>query len=382
MSNADPNIGSVAIIGAGIIGLSCALALAERDVSVTLYETNWPPRGASWAAAGMLAPAFEAIGVENGHTDLFELCDASMRLWPEWAAKIEKVSGLPSGYHPGPSLAIARTLDEAARLERLATTLADYDFAPSLYKEDLSALDASVTRDAVAALVLPSDGQADNRLTLRALMACIEAHERIEVRIGTAPLRRRGSGLDHAGHDATLLTAGWQSGSVLVQDGAQDLDIRTLDPVLNEIEPIGGQMLAVEAIAGGPKLTLRAGHVYIVPKSDRIIIGATSEPGRVLVQSEAEQIAHLRAQAIAICPILEHAEILDSWAGVRPGLKHHAPLLGETRVPGLFVASGHYRNGILLAPITAQIIADLIVHGETSDLAAAFRPDHQLAAKV
>ena len=382
MSSSNAQIGSVAIIGAGIIGLSCALALAERDLSVTLYETNWPPRGASWAAAGMLAPAFEAVGVENGHPFLFELCDAGMRLWPEWAARLEEMSGMPSGYHPGPSLAIARTPEEEDRLEQVATALATYDFAPVLYKENIAALEPSVTPDARAALLLPSDGQADNRLTVTALIACIEAHEKIRVETKAAPLRREGEVLDHAGHDATLLTAGWQSGSVCVEEDGGSVDIRTLDPALNAIEPIGGQMLAVEAIADGPKVTLRAGHIYIVPKSDRIVIGATSEPGRVLAQSEADQIARLRAQAIEICPALENAAILDSWAGVRPGLKNHAPLLGETRIPGLFVASGHYRNGILLAPITAKILTDRIVDGEISDLAAAFRPARRHAAKV
>lgn len=382
MSNPESQIGSVAIIGAGIIGMSCALALADCEVSVTLYETNWPPRGASWAAAGMLAPAFEAIGVENGHPRLFELCDAGMRLWPEWASRIERLSGEPSGYNPGPSLAIARTAEEVARLERVSAALAGYDFAPTLHKENIADLEPTVAQKALAALLLPSDGQADNRLTLTALIACVEAHANIQIVTGAAPLCRNGAGLDHAGHDATLLTAGWQTGSVRVQDGAGDVDIRALDPALTGIEPIGGQMLAVEAIADGPSMTLRAGHIYIVPKADRIVIGATSEPGRVLAQSEPEQIANLRAQAIEICPVLEHANVLDSWAGVRPGLKNHAPLLGETQIPGLFVASGHYRNGILLAPITAQIITDLIVHGEMSDLAAAFCPDRRVTAKV
>ena len=382
MSKPQSHIRSVAIIGAGMIGLSCALELADRDVSVTLFETNWPPRGASWAAAGMLAPAFEAIGVENGHPRIFELCDAGMRLWPEWSARIESLSGKPSGYNPGPSLAVARTPEEVTRLEQVSDALAGYDFAPTLCKENIAELEPTVSQNARAALLLPSDGQADNRLTLTALIACVEAHANVEIVTGAAPLRRTGAGLDHAGHDATLLTAGWQTGSVRVQDGTRGVDIRTLDSSLNEIEPIGGQMLAVEAIAGGPSMTLRAGHIYIVPKSDRIVIGATSEPGRVLTQSEAEQISDLRAQAIEICPALEHANILDSWAGVRPGLKNHGAVLGETQIPGLFVASGHYRNGILLAPITAQIIADLIVHGEMSDLAAAFRPDRRATAKV
>ena len=139
-------------------------------------------------------------------------------------------------------------------------------------------------------------------------------------------------------------------------------------------------MLSVAPIPGGPQMTLRAGHLYIVPKADRIIIGATSEPGRALLQPEPEQIADLFAQAIRICPVLENAPVLESWAGVRPGRKNHAPLLGRTRLDGVFVASGHFRNGILLAPITAQIMADIILDERASPLASAFAPHADVSA--
>ena len=139
-------------------------------------------------------------------------------------------------------------------------------------------------------------------------------------------------------------------------------------------------MLSVAPVEGAPQMTVRAGHLYIVPKADRIIIGATSEPGRVLSQSEPDRIDDLLAHAIRICPVLETAPVLESWAGVRPGRKNHAPLLGRTRLDGVFVASGHFRNGILLAPITAQIMADLILDGEVSPLASAFAPQADVSA--
>mgnify|MGYP001799286646 FL=1 len=382
MTARNTSINSIAIIGAGIIGLSCALELADRGVRVTLFEKQWPPRGASWAAAGMLAPAFEAVGVADNHPGLFELCDASARLWPDWACALEARSGKPSGYHPGPSLAVAFDEAGARKLSAVQSALVEHDHAPTDCSTKLRDIDPSVSQNAIAALLLPSDGQADNRLTLEALVDCVQAHDLIDIRAEEVALTWKDGALDHAGHDATLLTAGWQTGGVMVERDGEQLDIRDLDPALDDIEPIGGQMLSVAPVKDGPRMTLRADHLYIVPKADRIIIGATSEPGRVLSQPEAEQIADLRARAIRVCPVLEHAPVLESWAGVRPGLKNHAPLLGQIRLDNVFVASGHFRNGILLAPITAQIMADLILKRQTSPLASSFAPHAEISEQV
>lgn len=382
MSARQSSIQSIAIVGAGIIGLSCALELADRGVRVTLFEKQWPPRGASWAAAGMLAPAFEAVGVAENHPGLFELCEASARLWPRWAKALEARSGKSSGYNPGPSLAVAFDETGAQKLAAVQAALAETDYAPTDCSAKLSEIDPSVSKDAVATLLLPSDGQADNRLTLSALADCAQTHDLIEIRVEDIALRLTDSGLDHAGHDATLLTAGWQTGGVTIDRNGERVDIRSLDPALGDIQPIGGQMFSVAPIEDGPRMTLRSGHLYIVPKADRIIIGATSEPGRAIMQPEPDQIAELRAEAIRICPALEHARTLESWAGIRPGLKNHAPLLGQTRLDQVFVASGHYRNGILLAPITAQIMADLIVEGRVSSLAATFAPYDEISEQV
>ena len=379
MSERAASIQSIAIVGAGIIGLSCALELADRGVRVTLYEKQWPPRGASWAAAGMLAPAFEAISVAENHPGLFELCDASARLWPDWASRLETRTGKPAGYNPGPSLAIALDAETAQGLASLQRVLAEHELAPENCTSELTSIEPSVADDVQSALLLLSDGQVDNRLTLAALVACVGAHELIRIQISDVPLRGEGTRLDHAGYDATLLTAGWQTGAVKVERESDQIDIRLLDPLLSDIEPIGGQMLAVAPVDGGPRMTIRAGHVYIVPKADRIIIGATSEPGRALTEPAADQIATLRDQAIRICPILETAPVLESWAGVRPGLKNHAPLLGESQIENVFVAAGHYRNGILLAPLTAKIMADLIIDEKTSPLAARFAPKTRYA---
>ncbi len=382
MPSGRPSIHSIAIIGAGIVGLSCALEFARRGIRVSLYEKTWPPRGASWAAAGMLAPAFEAIGVDGGHPDLFRLCDAGARAWPQWAERLERESGLSSGYDPTPSLAIALTTEDAEKLSAVETALRNHDQPPEFCTDRLSAVEPTVTDRALAALLLPSDGQADNRLTLKALLRCAEQDPLIEIKVEDAPLRYSRGEIDHAGHDATLLTAGWQTGAVAVDANGDALSMKALDPCLADVAPVGGQMLSVEAFNGGPKTTIRSGHIYIAPKADRIVIGATSEPGRVLETPESEQIEALRNQAIELCPVLSEAPVIESWAGIRPGLQNHAPLLGETCIENLFVASGHYRNGILLAPITADIMADLVLERDAGAFGQAFAPPRAVATQV
>ncbi|MEM7638289.1 MAG: FAD-dependent oxidoreductase [Pseudomonadota bacterium] len=382
MSADSPPVRSIAVIGGGIIGLSSAIELADRGISVSLYDKSWPPRGASWAAAGMLAPAFEAIAEPGTHPNLFELCDQSARLWPDWAARLEQRTGMRSGYHPGPSLAIALDEPQAHKLNAVTSTLAARPDAPTDCTDSLHDFEPAIQAGIQSAILLPSDGQADNRKTLAALTVCAENHPKITIIPNEAPLRSLHGKLDHAGHDATLLTAGWGTAVVAVEENGQRVGILNWDSLLDEIDCYGGQMLAVAPVPGAPRMTVRCGHIYIVPKADRIIIGATTEPGRKLDAPEPEVIADLKRRAAEICPVLAEAPVLESWVGIRPGTDDHAPLLGETETPGLFVASGHFRNGILLAPITAQIMADLIIERAATDLARAFSPQTRLAAAV
>lgn len=373
---------SIAIIGAGIIGLSCALEFVRRGAHVTLFEKAWPPRGASWAAAGMIAPAFEAINLPGSHAKLFDLCNASAQLWPDWAARLEQESGQPSGFDPTPSLAVARTEPEAARLKAVQTALQTHILAPEFCTNELAEIEPALSDDLVSGLLLPSDGQADNRLTLQALITCVEQHERLQICLSAPLLEVTHGRVHHDGYDATLIAAGWQSGEVKLNANGRDLTLQELDPVFAALEPIGGQMLSVAPIENGPSRTIRSQHIYIVPKSDRIVIGATSEPGRALSAPEPAQIAKLRAQAIQICPVLADAPVLETWAGVRPGFKNHGPILGQTQLPDLYVATGHYRNGILLAPLTAKWMADMILAGEVAPLCSAFAPMTQVRARV
>ena len=382
MTAPTPPIRSIAIIGAGIIGLSCAIELADRGVEVSLYDQKWPPRGASWAAAGMLAPAYEAAADADLHPSLFALCVAGAEAWPRWAQALEARSGLPSGYHPGPTLAVAQTETEVAALTRLIKALEGRDDAAYWCDADLQRLEPALTEHISRAALLPSDGQAENRLTLAALLSVVSAHPRINVIPEAAPLTAAQNSLDHAGQDATLVTAGWASGAVQVQTENGPVSLSSFAPSLDLIRPFGGQMLSVERTAYSPSHPIRHGDLYVVPKQDRIVIGATTEPDRVLKGIDQDMIEDLRLRAISICPGLADAEVIDAWAGVRPGTADHAPLLGLSQTPNLFLATGHFRNGILLAPMTARLMADLILDQRTDPLIAPFAPQLQIAAEV
>lgn len=365
----------IAIVGGGVIGLSCALEFARRGVSVTLFEKNELGRGASWAAAGMLAPAFEAAGEVDAHPRLFELCTASAKLWPSWAKRLEVDSGLSAGYDGAPAIAVSTSRTDLNQLQTLARALQErrVDFQ-RLDASELRQIDNSLSDRVSHGLRLPTDAQVDNRATIAALVRLCEQSALIEIENRELNLSIQEGVLSSSGFDATLVCAGWQTPHLqTVINGAPSL-LETAETSLACVEAYGGQMLAVGRDADSPTHTIRAGDLYIVPKADRIIIGATVEPGRVLSEPEALVIENLQQRASDICPSLGHAKVREAWAGVRPRTPSHAPMIGATSVAGLFAATGHYRNGILLAPITAKILADTIIEGRTSKLAAAFAP--------
>jgi glycine oxidase len=194
------------------------------------------------------------------------------------------------------------------------------------------------------------------------------------LRSEAAPLRSEGGRLTLEGHDLILAAAGWSTAAIKVEENGELFSLVNWDPALDEIDCYGGQMLSVAHGYGSPETTLRCGAIYIAPKADRVIIGATVEPGVATEAPEPAAISALLARAARLCPVLADLPIIETWAGIRPGTRDRAPLIGETAVPGLYVASGHFRNGILLAPITARIIADMMLGKPMSELHQSFSP--------
>lgn len=377
--NSSPRI---AIIGAGIIGLSAAYELAaRRGARVSIYDTRSPGRGASWAAAGMLAPAFEAADEPGQHPRFFELCLQGAAAWPDFADELSARSGLDIGFSRVPCLAAATRSSEATRLGRIAARLTASRIEHSaLTAQDILRREPALTPEVISGLELPSDLRVNNRQVVDALISALRACPEVRFVPGPAPLRSAAGQLRLEGHDVILGAAGWETAVIKVEERGQLFSLVNWETALDDIESYGGQMLSVADGAGAPKHVVRAGHVYLVPRGGRVVIGATVEPDRVIDEPDDGAIEALRLEAVQLCPGLADAPVLERWAGVRPGTPDHAPFIGATRTPGLFVAAGHFRNGILLAPVTARIIADQILGKEAGDLAAAFSVRRAYAA--
>ena len=351
----------VALVGAGIIGLSIAWRLARAGCSVDIFDRAEAGRGASHAAAGMLAASVEA---EPGEQPLLPLCLESQRLWPAFAAELEAASGLPVDLRPEGTLVLALTRDD------LATLRQRYDFhralgLPLTWLTGAAArdLEPHLTPRAAAAVHSPADTQVDNRKATAALrQALLRAGGRLHEHTPVLALdldatRARGVILPDRAHPADI---------VVLCAGAWSRDLPGLPPAAQPpVRPVKGQMLALRMPPGAPLLrhVVWAPKCYLVPRLDgRLLIGATTEEKGWDPALTAGGVLALLEGAFRALPAIEELPIDELWTGFRPGSRDDAPLLGPVPgVSGLLLATGHHRNGILLAPITADCIAHLIL---------------------
>ena len=343
---------SIAIIGAGIIGLSCAWELAKRGARVAAFDRGQPGLGASFAAAGMLAAGYEAAIEADAHSKLFALCQGSAKLWPAFASALQNESGYSVQYRAGETLAVALPNDHSDDLmQSLARLRLNGVSCDVVSGAELRALEPSLSEDIPSAIRLPEDGQVDNRAVVTCLLAA--CHKR---------------GVKIANHtDAETIDTS-KFDYILWSVGAEE----RMEAF--GISPVKGAAFSLKPGSYLPSRIIRFGNRYIVPKKDRVIIGATSEPGVRHWRPDDELLGQLRQQASEICPGVESGAVISSWSGLRPATPDHAPLLGQISNRE-FIAAGHYRNGILLAPITARIIADIMLENIVSELASQFMPD-------
>jgi len=341
----------IIVIGAGVAGLAIGWRLAQRGASVTVLDRAQPARGATWAAAGMIAATAEA---GEGATPEAELAHHARSLWPDFAREIESASGARISYSQDGSLLVATNEAEAAHFAERARATNDLTW---LSTDEARAMEKMIADTVHGALFAAKEAQVDNRALGAALARCFiraggtlipnEAVVRIEVDRGRAFAVRTPFGYREA--DAFVLAAGAWSGEI------GGLPREAAPPV----KPMKGEMLALAPPAGAalPMRMVWGHEVYLVPRGKRLLIGATLEDAGfdTAVTDAAED--WLSSRALALMPALRDWSIDEHWAGLRPGSPDGLPILGESAVSGLFIASGQYRNGILFAPAIAEILS-------------------------
>jgi glycine oxidase len=362
---------NVAIIGAGIVGLAIAWRLAARGASVQVFDRGAAGAGASRAAAGMLAACAEA---EPGEEALVALGRESQARWPAFAAELLEVSGIDVELRPEGTLLLALTADDQARLghqlvfqQKLGLPLQWISAAETRRREP------HLAGKLAGAVFSPEDTQVDNRKLVAALRVAAEA-----AGASITEYRPVNAISSRGGHvDGIVLADGSKAAAdvVVLAAGAWSRSIEGLEPQLRPpVRPIKGQMLALRTDPAAPLLThvVWAPGAYLVPRRDgRLLVGATVEEKGYDSSLTAGGMLSLLEAAWRAVPAIEDLPIDEMWVGHRPGSRDDAPILGAGPIDGLIYATGHHRNGILLAPITADTIARLALDDVVD---AAIRP--------
>ena len=369
------------VVGGGIIGVSLAFELRRRGQSVLVLDRQQPGREASWAAAGTISPApdHESLGIAA-------LGCESYRLYPEFAAAIEKASGESAGFHPNGAMELFFDPDNESERDRRVEEIQNHGVAA----EAISLAEAKVREPAIgsatrATLWIRDEAYLDPRMITHVAIAAalktgvemrgnsdvisvlVEQNQCSGVLVADAERNRAGrleirTGEKIAAHNA-VIAAGWRSGEI----GGVESHAPTI--------PVRGQMVALGKVSGAPRTILRSSLGYMAPREDgRTVVGSTLESGAAEKHTTAAGVQKILNAALTMAPVLANAPILETWAGVRPDSPDHLPIIGPTNVEGLFIATGHYRNGMLLAPVTAKYLAEWIATGKPSAWFEPFSP--------
>jgi glycine oxidase len=362
-------VSDVIIVGGGVIGLSIAWRCAQRGLHVTVVDPS-PGSGATWTAAGMLAPATE---LNYGEQPLLALGLESARRYPAFVQELEHVAGLAVGYQREGTIVSAWDTADMAALRDLQEFGRSLGLSTELVTgRELRTLEPALASGLPGGLVAADDGQIDNRLLRDALLVAVE-------RAGGRIVRERAVAV--SGHGAVLARGdALPADAVVVAAGAWSGQLDGVPAEAVPVHPVKGQTLRLRLAGGAPlrhvvRGVVRGSPVYLLPRAGgEIVIGASSEEAGFDATPRAGAVYELLRDALALVPVLGEATFEEVSTGLRPGSPDNAPLIGPTGVEGLIVATGHYRNGILLAPVTADGVAQLIAGGALPDVLAPFTP--------
>ena len=330
------------VVGAGIIGLSIARELRRQNISVLVIDRAEPAREASYAAAGMLDPRGEGLPQV-----LQELGSASARLYPEFVAELEDESGLKVDLRSQGAIVFLK----AGHAQQLGES-------PSLTPEELARLEPLLSANGSARYAVHLEERSVDPRALAQASLRAAKHHNIDVVSGSRVTEITAEGGGLTVHTAR---ARYSAATVINCCGAWAGEINT-HTVKVPARPVKGQMLCVIAPHGHIfQHVVRAPEVYLVPRSDgRLLIGASVEEAGFDKRVDPAVIRRLQQEAATLAPQLGSARMLEAWAGLRPSTPDNLPILSATEVPGYFVATGHFRGGILLAPITAQVMSRML----------------------
>ena len=348
------------VAGAGLIGASIALELSRAGLRVAVFDPREPGAESSWAGAGILSPAPE----NQGMLAMVPLGKASMAIYPEFVAAVEEISGQACGFRPKGTVEALFSRDVRAQLN----TIIAVHHGVGLRAEPLSAQDArdlepALSDDLEAAVLRPDEASVDNRALTAAV---VEAGKRSGVQFFSG---KAVTSIWREGNRCLGLMVGEEriaAGSTVVAAGCFSAGIAGV-AAFAPVQPAKGQMLALRARDISMERVLWSDKAYLVPRNDgRILAGATVEYVGFEKSVTAGGMEKVLAGAIEIAPALAHATIEETWAGLRPDSPDHLPILGPADVQGLFLATGHFRSGILLAPITARLMREWVTLGNVS----------------
>jgi len=350
------------VVGAGIVGLASAWRAARRGMSVLVVERGRVGAGASSDAAGMLAPVTEA---EFGEESLLRLNLAGAEAWPAFAAELAERSGLDTGFRECGALVVATEPDDIGEIRRLHELQRSLGLdAEWLGGRDCRGLEPSLSPRVGGGVLAPHDHQADPRATLAALRAAFEHAggelvEGVEVTGAEASAVATSHGPIRA--ERVVIAAGAWSGGLV--------------PDAPPVRPVKGQIVRLRE--SGERLAsriVRTPRCYVVPRANgEVVVGATVEERGFDATVTAGGVHRLLEAAWEALPDVEERELVETSVGFRPGTPDNAPVVGVA--DGLVWATGHHRNGILLAPITATAVAALLAGDEPPEAVAAFGPE-------
>src|SRR3979490_576210 len=350
----------VAIAGGGVIGGAIALELARAGLHVAVFDRQQAGQEASWASAGILSPAPENPGM----VAMVPLGKASLALYPEFVGWIEEISGKNAGFRPKGTLEALFSEDTKAELSTIIALHHGLGLkAEPLRAEDARELEPALSEEVEAAVLRPEEASVDNRaLTAAILKAAQRSGTEIFSGDGAKAIWRNGDGCVGLVLQNEKVEAKW----TIIAAGCFSATIEGIARYV-PVRPAKGQMAALRAADLKMERVLWPEKIYLVPRNDgRILAGATVGYAGFDKRTTAGGIEKILSAAIDLAPGLANARIEETWAGLRPDSPDHLPILGPTDIHGLLMATGHFRSGILLTPITARLVREWITEQRVS----------------